>query len=598
MEQNFDLQSVFNPTGDQPKAIENLSKGLSDGYKKQTLLGVTGSGKTYTMANVIQEIQKPTLVISHNKTLAKQLYNEFQTFFPNNSVHYFVSTYSYYQPEAYIPALDQYIEKKARINEEILWMRYFATSSLLTRKDTLIVASTSCLFGVGSPVEFRKNKLSLSIGQTLSREKLLKDLVEMQYERQHNFHEQHNSRGTFQVRGDIIIVHPMDSKNPYRIELFGNEIDLITEVEKDDFSTIKQLDSLNIFPAQHFMLKKDTFKESLVSIEEELNERVYWFKKQSKMIEAERLQERVSYDLELLRTTGYCPGVEVYASHFFNLKEDEPTACLLHYFPEDYLLFIDESHVTIPQLQAMAPGSNSRLKQLIDHGFRLPSAMSNRPLRFNELEDRINQAIFVSATPSQYEIDGSESVIEQIIRPTGLIDPKMQVYLSKGKLKHLKAKIEEHINKGNQVLITTLTKNTTEQLTEKLQELGFKAEYLHGEVELMKRESILQQFKSKKFDILVGINLLREGLDLPQVSLVAVLNADKKGFLRSTTALIQVCGRAARNIDGEVILYANEITDSMEQAIEETERRRQLQIEYNTKNNIVPRSIEKNLLFN
>lgn len=588
----FKLKSRFQPTGDQPQAIEKLVDGLAEGHKYQTLLGVTGSGKTYTMANIIEKTQKPTLIISHNKTLAFQLFEEFRQFFPNNAVHYFISTYDYYQPEAYLPIVDQYIEKRSSINEEILWQRMAAIRSLLEREDTIVISSSSCLFSLGSPDHFKSKCLQISTGDILPREHLLRQLVKLQYDRVDN----ELVPGTFKVRGDIIQVYPIDAEHPYRIELFGNEIDRIFTIKAEDNEVLDTLTSVNIYPTQNFMFSDKMLEEGISRIQAELDERVHWFKQQNKLTEAERLYERVTYDLTLLKETGYCSGVENYVSHLFRLKEDESLGSLFQYFPDDYLLFIDESHVTLPQLQAMAPSGVSTKKNLIDYGFRLPSSIANGPLSFEKVQDEIHQAIFVSATPSSYELEVSEQITEQIIRPTGVIDPPIEVYRFEDNIPHLISKIKEHIELGNRVLIGAITKVMAEEMTEYLLDLGIRANYLHGDLEVMDRTRVLQQFRKGEFDVLVGINLLREGLDLPEVSFVAILEADKRGFLRSATSLIQTVGRAARNVDSEVVLYAKELTDAITETLEETERRRAIQLRYNEEHQITPVTALKNNL--
>ena len=589
-EKRFELKSQFKPTGDQPQAIAGLTDGLINGHKYQTLLGVTGSGKTYTMANVIEEVQKPTLVISHNKTLAMQLYTEFQTFFPENSVNYFVSPYDFYQPEAYLPITDQYFSKKCSRNEAILYMRHKSTASLLERRDTIVVASSSCIFGLGSPAELLHQKLELEVGKILPREQLLRRLVHMQYDRTDGELEP----GMFKVKGEIVQVYPIEAENPYRIELFGNEIDRIVEITPQN-ENLKSLDSIRLFPTELFSFDYDKLLEAIPRIQAELDDRVAWFRKENKMLEAERLYERVTYDLTMMKETGRCKGIENYAYHLYQLKPGEPQASLFNFFPQDYLLFIDESHVTLPQLKAMQPASHTTKTNLIDHGFRLPSAIHTRPLTFDEMNTEINQSVFVSATPDLYEFDVSEQVIEQIIRPTGLIDPKIEVYRGEDRMFHMIDKISEHTKeKNNQVLISAFSKVGAERLTDYLNELGVSANYLHGDLELLEREIVLSSFKKGEFDVLVGINLLREGLDLPEVSLVAILDADQKGFLRSTTSLIQTSGRAARNVDGEVVFYAHNISDSMEEAIFETDRRRDIQMLYNEVNNITPTNATRN----
>lgn len=587
--QRFELISDFTPQGDQPQAIVQLTEGLRRGDKAQTLLGVTGSGKTYTMANLIENVQRPTLVISPNKTLAAQLYNEFRTFFPNNAVHYFVSDYEYYQPEAYIPSTDTYIEKDVRINEEITRMRLAATASLISRRDVIVVASVSCLYGLGSPDEFKGQKVDIEIGQVVRRDKLLRELVSIQYTR----NDVDFWQGTFRARGDVIEVFPAYSENAYRIELFGDEIDRIAEIDTTTGEVLRKPDSLEIYPAKHFMTDAEIFDEALLNIELELQERIIEFKKMSKLLEAQRIEQRTRFDLEMLREVGYCSGIENYSRHLSGLQPGEPPYCLLHYFPDDFLFFVDESHVTIPQLRGMYRGDRSRKETLIDYGFRLPSALDNRPLRFEEVEVHVNQVIFVSATPGNYELENSTQVAEQLIRPTGLIDPEISIHPVKNQIDHLIGKIRERVQRKQRVLVTTLTKRMAEDLTEYFTEAGIRANYMHAEVDVFDRARILRELREGVFDVLVGINLLREGLDLPEVSLVAILDADRPGFLRSVTSLVQTSGRAARNVDGEVILYGDSITDAMDKAMQETRRRREAQMKYNTEHNITPATIEK-----
>ncbi len=585
----FELVSDFKPEGDQPQAIAKLTKGLQCGDRAQTLLGVTGSGKTYTMANLIQNVQRPALVISPNKTLSAQLYNEFRTFFPNNAVHYFVSDYEYYQPEAYLPATDTFIEKDVRINEEITRMRLASTASLMSRRDVIIVASVSCLYGLGSPREFEGQKVDVEIGQVLRRDKFLRALVDIQYERNDISFWQ----GTFRARGDVVEVFPAYSENAYRIELFGDEVDRISEIDITTGEMVAQKDSLEIYPAKHFMTDAEIFDEALINIELELQERILTFEKENKLLEAQRIEQRTRFDLEMLREVGYCSGIENYSRHLSGLQPGEPPYCLLNYFPEDFLLFIDESHVTIPQLRGMYRGDRSRKETLVNYGFRLPSALDNRPLRFEEVEAHLNQVIFVSATPGKYEMEQGGKIVEQLIRPTGLIDPEITVHPVKGQIDHLIGKIRERVKCKQRVLVTTLTKRMAEDLTEYLTEAGIRADYVHADIDVFDRVRILRELREGVFDVLVGINLLREGLDLPEVSLVAILDADRPGFLRSVTSLVQTAGRAARNVDGEVLLYGDAITDAMANAIKETQRRRNTQMQYNTEHNITPATIEK-----
>ena len=585
----FELISDFTPQGDQPQAIDELTEGLQRGDKAQTLLGVTGSGKTYTMANVIQNVQLPTLVISPNKTLAAQLYNEFRTFFPNNAVHYFVSDYEYYQPEAYIPATDTFIEKDVRINEEITRMRLASTASLISRRDVIVVASVSCLYGLGSPDEFENQRVQIEVGAVVRRDALLRALVDIQYVR----NDVEFWQGVFRARGDVVEVFPAYSENAYRIELFGDEIDRINEIDTTTGEVLAQRDFLEIYPAKHFMTDGEIFDQALINIELELQDWVLKFEKESKLIEAQRIEQRTRFDLEMLREVGYCSGIENYSRHLSGLQPGDPPYCLMHYFPDDFLLFIDESHVTIPQLRGMYRGDRSRKETLVKYGFRLPSALDNRPLRFDEVEARVNQVIFVSATPGSYEMEDSTQIVEQIIRPTGLIDPKITIHPVKGQIDHLIGKIKERVSHKQRILVTTLTKRMAEDLTEYLTEAGIRADYMHSEIDVFDRARILRELREGVFDVLVGINLLREGLDLPEVSLVAILDADRPGFLRSVRSLVQTAGRAARNVDGEVLLYGDSVTEAMGEAIQETQRRRDIQLQYNTDNNITPATIEK-----
>ena len=585
----FELISDFSPQGDQPEAIDKLTEGLHRGDKAQTLLGVTGSGKTYTMANVIQNVQLPTLVISPNKTLAAQLYNEFRTFFPNNAVHYFVSDYEYYQPEAYIPSTDTFIEKDVRINEEITRMRLASTASLISRRDVIVVASVSCLYGLGSPDEFENQRVQVTVGDVVRRDALLRALVDIQYVR----NDVEFWQGVFRARGDVVEVFPAYSEHAYRIELFGDEIDRINEIDTTTGEVLAQRDFLEIYPAKHFMTDGEIFDQALINIELELQDRILTFEKENKLLEAQRIEQRTRFDLEMLREVGYCSGIENYSRHLSGLQPGDPPYCLMHYFPDDFLLFIDESHVTIPQLRGMYRGDRSRKETLVNYGFRLPSALDNRPLRFDEVEARVNQVIFVSATPGPYEMDNSAQIVEQIIRPTGLIDPEISIHPVRGQIDHLIGKIHERVRSKQRVLVTTLTKRMAEDLTEYLTEAGIRADYMHSEIDVFDRARILRELREGVFDVLVGINLLREGLDLPEVSLVAILDADRPGFLRSVRSLVQTAGRAARNVDGEVLLYGDDITDAMGDAIKETRRRREIQMQYNTDNNITPATIEK-----
>ncbi len=586
----FKLTSDFKPQGDQPQAIEKLTSGIMKGAMHQTLLGVTGSGKTYTMANVIARVNKPTLVISHNKTLAAQLYSEFKDFFPENAIEYFVSYYDYYQPEAYIPSTDIYIEKDASINEDIDRLRLSATSSLMSRDDVVIVASVSCIYGLGSPGEYGEMLIILEDGQGLSRDEILKRLVSIHYERNdYDF-----QRGKFRVRGDVVEVFPAYTRTAYRIELFGDRIEKIYEVNPLTGDVITKLEKIGIYPAKHFVTTKDRIERAIISIEEELKLRLEELCTQNKLLEAQRLESRPNYDIEMMREIGYCNGIENYSRHLSGRPPGSRPWCLIDYFPEDVLVFLDESHVTIPQFRGMYNGDRARKETLVEFGFRLPSALDNRPLKFEEFEKLIKQVVFVSATPAAYEIDKSKGkVIEQIIRPTGLIDPPIEVRTTKSQIDDLINEIGERARRKERALVTTLTKRLAEDLTRYLTDFGLRVKYLHSEIDAIERVEILRDLRLMKFDCLVGINLLREGLDLPEVSLVAVLDADKEGFLRSETSLIQVAGRAARNINGRVLMYADSMTKSMRKAIDETNRRREIQMRFNEKHGISPRSIEK-----
>ena len=587
--QQFELISDFSPQGDQPQAIEQLTEGLRRGDKAQTLLGVTGSGKTYTMANVIQDVQLPTLVVSPNKTLAAQLYNEFRTFFPNNTVHYFVSDYEYYQPEAYIPSTDTFIEKDVRINEEITRMRLASTASLISRRDVIVVASVSCLYGLGSPDEFKNQRVQIEVGEVVRRDALLRALVDIQYVR----NDVEFWQGVFRARGDVVEVFPAYSENAYRIEFFGDEIDRISEIDTTTGEMIAQRNFLEIYPAKHFMTDGEIFDQALINIELELQDHILTFEKENKLLEAQRIEQRTRFDLEMLREVGYCSGIENYSRHLSGLQPGDPPYCLMHYFPDDFMLFIDESHVTIPQLRGMYRGDRTRKETLVKYGFRLPSALDNRPLRFDEVEARVNQVVFVSATPGPYEMENSAQIVEQIIRPTGLIDPEITIHPVKGQIDHLIGRIKERVKRNQRVLVTTLTKRMSEDLTEYLTEAGVRADYMHSEIDVFDRARILRQLREGVFDVLVGINLLREGLDLPEVSLVAILDADRPGFLRSVRSLVQTSGRAARNVDGEVILYGDNVTEAMAEAIKETRRRREIQLQHNVDNDITPATIQK-----
>ena len=589
MTEKFNLVSDYPPQGDQPHAIKKLVEGIRKSYKYQTLLGVTGSGKTFTMANVIQQIQLPTLVISHNKTLAAQLCSEFRRYFPDNAVEYFVSYYDYYQPEAYIARTDTYIEKDSSINEEIDRLRLSATSSLLERKDVIIVASVSCIYGLGSPKDYQELVLKVSIHEILEREKILESLINIHYERNDiDFH-----RGCFRVRGDVIEIFPSYLEYAFRIELWGDEIEAISQIDPLTGKVIERRDKIIIYPAKHFVTTQDKLKRALLSIEEELRERLKYFKKEEKLLEAQRLEQRTKYDLEMLREVGYCSGIENYSRHISGRKPGEPPATLLDYFPSDFMMFIDESHVTIPQLRGMFAGDKSRKDSLVEYGFRLPSAYDNRPLYFKEIENYMEKVVFVSATPAKYELEKSKQIVEQIIRPTGLIDPEIILKPAKNQIDSLIEEIKKRTEKKERILVTTLTKRMAEDVAEYLEEINIKAKYLHSEIKTLERINILKDLRLGKFNVLVGVNLLREGLDLPEVSLVAILDADKEGFLRSETSLVQTMGRAARNINGTVILYCENITGSIRRAVKETNRRRKIQLEYNRKYQITPKTITK-----
>jgi excinuclease ABC subunit B len=587
------LVSEFQPKGDQPQAIEKLSEAVLEGASHQVLLGVTGSGKTFTMANVIERVQKPTLVISHNKTLAAQLYGEFKELFPENAVEFFVSYYDYYQPEAYIPTTDTYIEKDTLINEEIDKMRHSATRSLLERNDVIIVASVSCIYGLGSPEAYYGMLLYLEKGMTISREEILSKLVEIQYERNDvDFH-----RGTFRVRGDVIEVFPAHEEyRAIRIQLFGDEVEGLFEIDPIRGKVLQPLDKIPIYPGSHYVTFPDRMRTAIQNIREELKERVVWFKSEGRLLEAQRLEQRTNFDLEMLQELGYCQGIENYSRHLTGRKPGEPPPTLLEYYPKDYLLFIDESHVTIPQLIGMYRGDRSRKETLVEYGFRLPSALDNRPLMFEEFQKRIHQVVYVSATPSDYEMKMSHGrIVEQIIRPTGLSDPSIEVKPAKNQVDDLLEEVQKRVKRKERVLVTTLTKRMAEDLTEYYADLGLRVKYLHSDIDTLDRIEIIRDLRLGKFDVLIGINLLREGLDLPEVSLVAILDADKEGFLRSEKSLIQTFGRAARNVNGRVVLYADKMTGSMDQAILETDRRRKIQEEYNKVHQITPQTIKKSI---
>ncbi len=589
----FILRSEFTPKGDQPKAIRELTEGVLKGLKHQVLLGVTGSGKTFTIANIIANVQRPTLVIAHNKTLAAQLYGEFKALFPDNAVEFFVSYYDYYQPEAYIPETDTYIEKDALINDDIDRMRHSATRAVLERRDTIVVASVSCIYGIGSPDDYMAMHLIVEEGMRTDRDAILRKLAEMLYERT----EGEFRRGKMRVRGDVIEVYPSFSLDRgIRIEFFGNEIDRIDEFDPLTGERLRRLQKIAIYPNSHWITPRDRLERALRAIEEELEERVQYFMKQGRYLEAQRIEQRTRFDMEMLREFGYCHGIENYSRHLSGRAPGEPPFTLLDYFPDDYLLVIDESHVTIPQLRGMYEGDRSRKETLVEYGFRLPSALDNRPLKFEEFEHRVNQVIYVSATPGPYELEKSGGrVVEQIIRPTGLVDPRITVKPAKGQVDDLLGEIRKRVERGERVLVTALTKKMAEDLTDYYSELGIRARYLHSDIDTLERVEIIRDLRLGKFDVLIGVNLLREGLDLPEVSLVAVLDADKEGFLRSERSLIQIAGRAARNVNGEVILYADTITGSMKRAIEETERRRKIQMEYNRKMGITPETVKSRI---
>lgn len=588
----FKICSEYKPRGDQPQAIDKLVRGLNKGDKHQTLLGVTGSGKTFTMANVIERVQKPTLVIAHNKTLAAQLCSEFKEFFPNNAVEYFVSYYDYYQPEAYIPNTDTYIEKDASINDEIDKLRHSATAALFERRDVIIVASVSCIYGLGDPEDYSDLMLSLRPGMTRDRDEIIRKLVDIQYER----NDIDFKRGKFRVRGDVLEIFPADSsEKALRVEFFGDEIERITEVDYLTGEIIGVRDHIAVFPASHYTTTREKMEKALVTIEKELEERLKELKADGKLLEAQRLEQRTRYDLEMMQEVGFCQGIENYSRHVSGREPGSAPFSLIDYFPKDFLMIIDESHVTVSQVGAMYNGDRSRKEALVEYGFRLPSAYDNRPLKFSEFEERVNQVVYVSATPGKYEKQHSTQMVEQIIRPTGLIDPEILVRPVKGQIDDLIGEITERVEKQQRVLVTTLTKKMSEDLTDYLKELDFKVKYLHSDVETLERMEIIRDLRLGVFDVLIGINLLREGLDLPEVSLVAILDADKEGFLRSETSLIQTIGRAARNAEGKVIMYADNMTDSMQRAISETNRRRKIQMEYNEEHGIIPQTIQKSV---
>ena len=587
---HFELHSEYAPTGDQPRAIEKLVQGFKEGNQFETLLGVTGSGKTFTMANVIQQLNKPTLILAHNKTLAAQLYGEMKEFFPNNAVEYFVSYYDYYQPEAYVPSSDTYIEKDSAINDEIDKLRHSATAALSERSDVIIVSSVSCIYGLGSPIDYQEMVISLRPGMLKDRDEVIRKLIDIQYVR----NDMDFKRGTFRVRGDVVEIFPANATDTaVRVEFFGDEIDRITEFDALTGNVKARLEHVAIFPASHYVVAPEKMEKAICAIEEELKERVEWFKREDKLLEAQRIAERTKFDIEMMRETGFCSGIENYSRHLSGLKPGEPPHTLLDYFPDDFLMIVDESHITIPQVRGMYAGDQSRKTTLVDYGFRLPSAKDNRPLNFDEFESHISQMLFVSATPNVYEGEHELLRAEQVIRPTGLLDPEISVRPVEGQIDDLISEVNKEIEHGHKVLITTLTKRMAEDLTDYMKELGIRVRYLHSDIDTLERSEIVRNLRLNVFDVLVGINLLREGLDIPEITLVAILDADKEGFLRSETSLIQTIGRAARNTEGHVIMYADRITDSMNKAITETNRRRAIQQSYNEAHGITPKTIQK-----
>ena len=588
----FKLTSKYKPLGDQPKAIDSLVKGLNDKQRDQSLLGITGSGKTFTIANVIQKVQKPTLILSHNKTLAAQLYGEFKSLFPHNAVEYFISYYDYYQPEAYMPVTDTYIEKDSSINEEIDKLRIKSSTSLVSRKDVIVIASVSCIYGVGSPKEYIDLLITVKKNQIVNPKELFKSLIDIHYLR----NDMVLDGGIFRVRGDIVDIFPIYDENPIRLEFFGDEIEKISIFDLVTGEIIKEIEHVTFYPCKNFVTSKETIEKGIKSIKKELFDRLSFLRKNGLLLEAQRLEQRTFYDIEMMMELGYCSGIENYSRHLDGRKKGERPYCLLDFFPEDFLMIIDESHVTIPQVRAMYNGDRSRKETLVEHGFRLPSALDNRPMKFDEFEEKINQVIYVSATPAEYEtLLSDDNIVKQIIRPTGLLDPKIEIHKTKGQIDFLIENIKIVVKRQERVLITTITKKSAEDLTDYLNSMGLKCQYMHSDIDSIERVKILRGLRLKHFDVLIGINLLREGLDLPEVSLVAVIDADKQGFLRSKSSLMQVAGRAARNINGKVILFGDTITESMKYLIDETNKRRKIQADYNQKNNITPKTILKNI---